>query len=133
MQTDPNEPPATRSRPSKNQPFAARLGYALAGIVLVARRERSFRTQTRLGAAAILAVAILRPGLLWAAIVILSAGLVLGLEMVNAALEYLIDRVHPDFAREIGFAKDAAAGAVLIAGTAAFCVGALMLLARFAG
>jgi undecaprenol kinase len=117
----------------KNRPLGERLGFAFAGIALVARRERSFRTQIALGAGAILALAILRPGLVWAALVILSAGLVLALEMVNAALEYLIDRVHPAFAREIGFAKDAAAGAALVASIAAACVGAMMVLSRFAG
>jgi diacylglycerol kinase len=51
--------------------------------------------------------------------------------MLNAALEYLTDRVHPDYAEEIGFAKDAAAGAVLITSIGAACVGAMMLGSAF--
>ncbi len=47
--------------------------------------------------------------------------------MVNAALEYLIDRVHPEIAEEIKFAKDAAAGAVLLASLASACVGLALL------
>jgi undecaprenol kinase len=111
----------------KNRPFATRLGFALAGVRTVLRRERSFRAQGLLGLAAIAACIALRPGLMWTAIVGLCIALVLALEAVNAALEYLIDHLHPDIAAEIGHAKDAAAGAVLIASTGAVCIGAMML------
>lgn len=112
----------------KNRPFATRLGFALAGLRIVLRRERSFRAQGLLGLAAITACIALRPGLLWTAIICLCIALVLALEAVNAALEYLIDHLHPAIAAEIGHAKDAAAGAVLIASIGAVGVGAIMLL-----
>ena len=115
----------------KNRRFAARLGYALAGIRLVFRREKSFRTQCALALCVALLVVLLRPGLLWAALVALAAGLVLAFELANSALEYLIDHVHPGLAREIGAAKDAAAAAVLLASLAALVVGALMVAAVF--
>lgn len=112
----------------KNRPFRERLGFALAGIRIVWRREASFRTQCGLAAAAAAATAALRPGWIWAALVALSVALVLLLEMVNAAIEYVIDRLHPDRHDEIMFAKDAAAGAVLVASFAALIIGALMIL-----
>lgn len=112
----------------KNASFLSRLGYALAGIRIVWRRETSFRTQCLLGLAALLVTAAVRPGLLWTAAILLCIALVLTLEMINAALEYLIDKVHPDIAEEIKFAKDAAAGAVLLASLFSLGVGALMLL-----
>ena len=118
---------------TKNRRFAARLGFALAGLRLVLRREKSFRAQAVLAAAAVLAVLVLRPGLLWAALVVLSAALVLALELVNSAIEYLLDRLHPDHAREIGAAKDAAAAAVLVASLAALLVGGLMVVDTLAG
>ena len=68
--------------------------------------------------------AALRPGWVWAALVALSIGLVLAAELFNGGLEYLIDRVHPEIHDEIKFAKDAAAGAVLLTSLAAACVGA---------
>ena len=37
---------------AKNQPFRRRLGFAMNGIALVFRRERSFRTQSGLALAA---------------------------------------------------------------------------------
>ena len=95
----------------------------------MARREKSFRTQAGLGLAALFAAAWLRPPLVWVGLVLLSAGMVLALEAVNAALEYLIDHLHPGCSAEIGRAKDAAAGAVLIASGCAAGVGVLTVAA----
>ena len=55
-------------------------------------------------------------------------GLVLALELVNAALEYAIDRLHPELHDEIKHAKDAAAGAVLLASFFGALVGLAMVL-----
>jgi undecaprenol kinase len=62
---------------------------------------------------------VLRPGALWAVVIILAAAMVLAAEAFNAAIEYLADAVHPDYHPLVGAAKDAAAGAVLIASLAA--------------
>jgi undecaprenol kinase len=113
----------------KNRTFRLRLGFALSGIRIVARRERSFRAQVRLGLAALSGAALLRPPLVWLAILALAAAIVLALEAMNGALEYLIDHLHPSQAEEIGRAKDAAAGAVLIASLGAAVVGGLMVFA----
>jgi hypothetical protein len=59
----------------------------------------------------------------------LSIALVLGLELVNSAIECLIDHLHPEVAPEIKLAKDDIAGAVLIVYLGALCVGVLMILA----
>lgn len=111
----------------KSRSFRERLGFATAGIRIAWQREKSFRSQCLLAFVAAAVTALLRPGLAWAAAVALSVGLVLALEMMNAALEYLIDKVHPEIADEIKFAKDAAAGGVLIASMAAALVGGLMV------
>ena len=116
----------------KGKSFARRLGFAAKGMRVVARRERSFRSQIALAVAAGILLAIVRPGFIWTAVVALSVVLVLALEMINAALEYLIDHVHPELAAEIGHAKDAAAGAVLVASFGSLIVGGLMLAAALA-
>lgn len=112
----------------KSRSFRARLGFAFAGIGIVFRREQSFRIQCLLGLAAAAVTAALRPGWAWTAIVALSIGLVLAAELFNGAIEYLIDRIHPEIHDEIKFAKDAAAGAVLLTSMAAACVGAAMVI-----
>lgn len=111
----------------KNRSFRDRLEFALAGVVEVWRREKSFRAQVIVGAAAITAVAILRPGFVWAGLVAVSIALVLALEMINSAIEYMIDHIHPDVAPEIRRAKDVAAAAVLVASGGAMIVGLLMI------
>jgi diacylglycerol kinase (ATP) len=98
----------------KGQSFFARMGFALAGIRTVFRREQSFRIQCVLGLVGVAVTAAIRPGWAWAALIALAMGLVLALELINGALEYLIDRVHPEIHDEIRHAKDAAAGAVLV-------------------
>jgi undecaprenol kinase len=112
----------------KNGSFAARLGYAWAGVRLVWRREKSFRMHAGFGAAAIAVAAVLRVDFVWWAIVGLCIALVFAMEAVNASLEYLIDRLHPEIHDDIKCAKDAAAGAVLLASIGTACVGALMVL-----
>ncbi|QAY79975.1 diacylglycerol kinase [Sphingosinicella sp. BN140058] len=111
----------------KNRPFRDRLGFALRGVRLILARERSFRAQALIGLCALGIVGLLQPGFIWAALVALSAGIVLAFEAFNAALEYAIDRLHPEVAEEIRHAKDAAAGAVLIASVTAVLVGAMLL------
>ena len=112
----------------KNRPFHKRLGFASAGLVAAWRRERSFRTQSIIGLIAIVVTAVLRPGLLWAGLVTLAVALVLAFELINSALEHLIDHIHPTIAPEIKLAKDVAAAAVLVVSIAAVGVGILMII-----
>jgi diacylglycerol kinase (ATP) len=114
----------------KNQSFLTRMGFAAAGMRTVWRREQSFRIQCRLSLLAAVVTAGLRPGWAWAALIALAIALLLALEMINAALEYLIDRVHPEIHDEIKHAKDAAAGAVLLASIFGALVGLAMLASR---
>jgi len=112
----------------KNGTFMARLGYALSGVRTVWRREKSFRMHCGLGLLAVAVAALLQVSLVWWAIGALCIALVLAVEMINAALEYLIDRLHPEIHDEIKHAKDAAAGAVLLANVGVATVGGLIIL-----
>ena len=60
--------------------------------------------------------------------ILLCCGLVLGLELLNTALELLVDLLHPQRHPLAGAVKDVAAGAVLLASFAALLVGAWLLL-----
>ncbi len=64
------------------------------------------------------------------AVVALCIALVLALEAVNTALEYLTDLVQPDRHPLAGKAKDAAAAAVLLAAMGAVAVGLLIFLPK---
>jgi diacylglycerol kinase len=114
----------------KGRPFRARLGFALAGIRAGWAREASFRSQARLAAAALLALLVLRPAPIWWGLVALCCAIVLALELVNSAMEAVIDLLHPGVHPSIGVAKDMLAGAVLVTSLAALAVAVAMVAAN---
>ena len=98
------------------------------GIRLAWIGERSFRTQSFFGIAAVLALIVLRPGPTWTALIVIMIALVLAAELLNSAFEALVDRLHPEVHPEIKKVKDMAAGAVLMLSMASLIVGLLMLI-----
>ena len=68
-------------------------------------------------------------GVEWA-LLTLSVGLVLALELLNTAGEKLVDILSPDHDPRYGMVKDILAGVVLIAALAAAVVGALIFLPK---
>jgi diacylglycerol kinase (ATP) len=112
----------------KGQAFIKRLGFAWHGLRLAVRRERSFRTHLLAAGAVLVVLLALRPAPVWWASLTLATGLVLVAELLNAALETLVDHLHPERHPEIGAAKDIAAGAVLVASLIAVGVGVAFLL-----
>lgn len=63
-------------------------------------------------------------------VILLCIALVLGLEGINTALEIVLNKVHPGFDKEIGKAKDVAAGAVLLASIVAAIIGFIIFTPR---
>jgi Diacylglycerol kinase len=60
------------------------------------------------------------------AIQFICIGVIMGLEGMNTAMEYMADFVHPDHHEKIGLIKDVAAGAVMIFAFAAMIVGGMI-------
>ncbi|MBS0353337.1 MAG: diacylglycerol kinase [Proteobacteria bacterium] len=112
----------------KGQALFRRFGYALNGIAMAFRRERSMRVHGMAVLGVIAFLAATDAPLLWWALIALAVGLVLVAEMANTAIETLADLLHPGQHPEIGIAKDVAAGAVLIATLVAIIVGLAYLL-----
>ncbi len=113
----------------KNRPFRHRIGFALAGLIAGWRRERSLRTHYVFAAAAFAGLLVLRPAPVWWALVAITVALVLALELVNAAIEGILDLLHPALHPEIKVIKDMVAGAVLLMSVAALGVALAMALA----
>ena len=59
-------------------------------------------------------------------IISLCVGLVIALEMINTAIEYVVDLVSPQFSEKAGKIKDIAAGAVLVGSISALLCGILI-------
>jgi diacylglycerol kinase len=107
--------------------FLASVRYALSGIALAVRKERNMRIH--LIATAIVVLLALWIGLRpveWAVLLALF-GLVIGLELVNTAVERVVDLVSPERKPLAKEAKDAAAGGVLAAALFAAAVGLILL------
>lgn len=63
--------------------------------------------------------------------IILAIGLVLVTELVNTAIELLVDLVSPEFNTLAGKVKDVAAGAVLVSAFIAVIIGAMIFIPKF--
>jgi undecaprenol kinase len=107
----------------KNSSLRVALRNALAGVEFAFRNERNLRIQSVAGAVCFLALAGLKPGAQWIALVVLATGGVIGAELFNTAIERLADHVHPAQHPAIRDVKDCAAAAVLVCSITAVTVG----------
>lgn len=106
--------------------FWASLRIALKGAVQVLRGERNARIESLIGAAAVLLGLWLGISPVEWAVVITLIALVLGLEMINTAIEAAVDLTSPQTHPLAKKAKDSAAGAVVTAALASVLVGLLL-------
>ena len=111
----------------KGRPIHERLGFAWAGLIEAWRRESSFRIHLRTLLAAMVVLVVVRPAPAWWAAIAIVAALVLALELLNSALEGIVDLLHPGVHPEIKVIKDMASAAVLVAGLGAIAVAACAL------
>lgn len=115
----------------KNASFVKRLGYAAKGIMAAWRREASFRFQCLCTFGLLVFCVAVRPSAIWCAVFTTNVVIVLALELINSAVEAILDRLHPEQHSEIGFVKDCLAGAVLIASIGSLIVFALFVFTRW--
>jgi diacylglycerol kinase (ATP) len=110
---------ATRKALSKSR-LVKSFGFAWAGITYTWNHEPNFRIEIVVGVLAVLLS-------LWLQVspvpILIMAALVLGLEILNSAIEALVDLASPDIHPLAKLAKDAAAGAVFLTSIMAVLVG----------
>ncbi|AFZ24441.1 diacylglycerol kinase [Cylindrospermum stagnale PCC 7417] len=103
--------------------------YAWAGISYSFQTQRNFRIHVSVCALAIGLSVFLQLQAVEIAVIGITSGLVLALELLNTAIESLVDltvkQTYHDLAK---IAKDCAAGAVLISALVALLVAAILLL-----
>jgi diacylglycerol kinase len=128
--------PRQRGEAADGQPAIPRSGFlrsfsfAGQGVWYVVRTQRNMRVHLLAGAVAIVAGLVLRIGAADWACVLLAIGLVLTAETLNTVVEALTDLCTDEYHPLAKIAKDAAAGAVLIASAAALGVGLAVFLPR---
>jgi diacylglycerol kinase len=110
--------------------FLNRLKYALHGWGYFFRKEANGQIQVVIAIMVIIAGFVFGISFIEWLVVLLCIGWVLGLEMVNTAIETLANRLHPESHPEIKVVKDVAAGAVLWAVAMSVIVGGVIFIPR---
>ncbi len=104
----------------KKEPFIINriksVGYAFKGMLILIKTEASIKVQFTI------AILITIAGFYfeiskteWIAQLVMIA-MVMSVEGMNTAIEYIADFIHPEYHKKIGLIKDIAAGAVFFAG-----------------
>ncbi|MDO4796432.1 MAG: diacylglycerol kinase family protein [Coriobacteriales bacterium] len=86
--------------------------FAIQGFRIAWRTERNIKVMVSGAVAAILVGLVLQIDLLSWAIVLLCCGVVIAAELLNTAIETVVDLVSPEYHPLAGRAKDVSAGAV---------------------
>jgi diacylglycerol kinase len=115
--------------------FFKRLGKSFVdagrGLKLVFESEANFRVQIIAGLAA-LVLSVIFPLLRWERILlILLVFLVLVMEIVNTAVEYISDLLKPRLYHYVGVVKDIMAGAVFLTSLLALTIGLIIFWPHF--
>jgi diacylglycerol kinase (ATP) len=98
--------------------------YAAAGVTYAFNTQRNFRIHCVMGTLAIAIGALLQLSGVEMAVICITSGLVLTLELLNTAIESVVDLTVQQTYHELAkIAKDCAAGAVLISAFASVLVG----------
>lgn len=104
--------------------------HAIAGILYVISHERNFRIHMFAWLLVILLGWVTKVSLVeWMFLMVVS-GVVCIVEMINSAMELMIDYVKPDNHPSAKAIKDVAAGAVLIAAIVACIVGGIIFIPK---
>lgn len=95
--------------------IVAAFGYSLRGLKAAYRHEAAFRQECWLVAVLLPIALIWNVGLLAKALLIGSLLLILIIELLNSAIEAVVDRIGPEYHELSGRAKDIGSATVLLA------------------
>lgn len=110
--------------------FFHSFGYAFKGIVTVFKTEQNIVFHTISAILVIVLSIYLQLSKIELCIVVIVIGLVIALEIINTAIEYVVDMTMPSIHPLAKMAKDAASGGVLIIAITAAVVGIIIFLPK---
>ncbi len=117
--------PSKKGELAKPKGFIGSLNCAIEGILWAAKTQRHMLFHLVVAILVLVGALVLRLTLYEFALLALAITLVLFAELVNTAIEVVVDLVSPDFHPLAQRAKDVAAGAVLLASVGAMVLGYL--------
>ncbi|WP_077621471.1 diacylglycerol kinase family protein [Sediminibacillus massiliensis] len=113
---------ASDSNGNNKKPFIG-FSFAWNGLKEILRTERNFTIHLSAAVIVTMAGIYFNVSRVEWAILFLTFGTVMSTEMINTAIERLLDYLAPDFHPQAGLVKDIAAGAVLVTAIFSVCVG----------
>ena len=114
----------------KKSPLYKSFGYAFEGIFTGIRKERNMKIQCLAILCVVAAGFLVRISVVEWCMCLILFGLILSLELVNTAIEAVVDLVTEERKPLAKLAKDTAAGAVLVAAIMAAGVGILIFVPK---
>jgi len=111
---------------SLKHPIVKSFPFAIDGLSTAFRNEPNFRVHISFGLFALAIAILLKLTVIEMAILILTIGIVLILELLNTVLEALVDIVSPEVREQARIAKDVSAGAVLVSAIISIAIGVLL-------
>ena len=114
----------------KKQSFDKSLGYAWQGIIACIKKERNIKIHLCMMVLVIVCGFIFHLTYFEWIICIVLFGLVISLEVLNTAIEAVVDLCSPNIHPLAKLAKDAAAGAVLVSAITAAIIGLMIFIPK---
>lgn len=111
--------------------FFKSFSYAAAGIFHAMKMERNFKVHLLVAILVLVMGMFVELSIVQWFIIIILIGVVLALELVNTALERIVDLVTEEYHPLAKQAKDAAAGAVLVFAIASAVIGLLIFIPKW--
>ena len=115
-------PGSKNGHPSFRKSFA----FALQGLRTAVATERNIKVMLAAALIAIFCGALVRLDPVSWAIIIACCGMVIGMELMNTAIETTLDLVSPEYHPLVGRAKDIAAAAVWVVSIASAIIGIIV-------
>ncbi|MFC0604187.1 diacylglycerol kinase [Winogradskyella pulchriflava] len=107
------------------------VGYAFKGMLILIKTEASIQIQLFIAIVVTIAGFYFNISKTEWIVQVSMIGLVMSIEGINTAIEYISDFIHPDHHPKIGLIKDIAAGAVFIASIVAVIVAGIIYIPKF--
>lgn len=114
----------------KKEPIHKSFGYAFEGIYTCIKKERNMKIHCVMAVFVVIAGIILGISVTEWCICLVLFGLIMALEMVNTAVEAVVDLVTQERKPLAKIAKDTAAGAVLIAAIMSAIIGCVIFVPK---
>lgn len=111
---------------NKKPTFFESVGFAIQGIKVAIRYNRNIRIHIIIAVIVVISTFLLGLNQFEKAIICMIILLVISAEMINTAIEEIVDLVTKDYREEAKFAKDVSAGMVLIVAVGSIAVGFLV-------